>query len=269
MSRPCVARRSAAGLTRRLAALAAVGTLLAAGVTPGRADEAAATPAMPSHPRTKVARLWDDSWRLAHEDERRFLRRRTADILLGGAALSGACVTFEDADRQARSLSGSPWRQVADVGNTYGNAVTLGVGALALLGTGQAVGDRNARDAGFEAGRALAYTYGIVGGLKLATRRPRPDGGDYSFPSGHAAGAFAVAPVLARRFGPVVAVPAYALAVAAVIGRLEARRHYLSDVVFGAALGTSVGLAVAGPHDRPTRVGLRVGPASAGIAVGF
>ena len=155
------------------------------------------------------------------------------------------------------------------MGNAYGNGVTLGAGALALLAAGHVAGDRNLEGAGFEAGRALVYSFVIVEGLKLATRRTRPDGGEYSFPSGHAAGAFAVAPVLARRFGPVVGIPAYALGVVTAVARLEARRHYLSDVVFGAAVGASVGLAVAGPRDRGTRMGLRIGPTGAGVAVGF
>jgi membrane-associated phospholipid phosphatase len=41
-----------------------------------------------------------------------------------------------------------------------------------------------------------------------------------------------------------VGVPAGVLAGLTSIGRLEDRRHYLSDVLFGSALGLSVGLAV-------------------------
>jgi membrane-associated phospholipid phosphatase len=56
--------------------------------------------------------------------------------------------------------------------------------------------------------------------------------------------AFAVAPVFTERFGWRAGVPAYALALVTAIGRMEDRRHYLSDCVFGAALGLASGTAV-------------------------
>src|SRR6267143_1404926 len=66
-----------------------------------------------------------------------------------------------DADRTAERLSGPTWQHIADVGNAYGNAGTLGLGTLALLAAGQISGAQNVRAAGLDAGRALAYTYVI------------------------------------------------------------------------------------------------------------
>jgi membrane-associated phospholipid phosphatase len=171
------------------------------------------------------------------------LTRRTAAIVLSGAALAAASIAFENPERATRALDRPPWEQFADIGNVYGNGAVLGAGVLTLFAVGSHTGSTNVRGAGLEATRSLGAAFAATAVLKLAVRRTRPDGGAYSFPSGHAAGAFAVAPVLARHFGRKAAIPAYALALMTGLGRLEDRKHYLSDVIFGATLGTAAGLA--------------------------
>ncbi|MEK7330013.1 MAG: hypothetical protein AAB113_04350 [Candidatus Eisenbacteria bacterium] len=91
--------------------------------------------------------------RLIRADGRQFFTRRTAGTLLAGVALTGASLVFEDPDRTADLLGGRTLEHAADVGNFYGDGVTLGLGALALLAAGQVSGDANARAAGFEAAR--------------------------------------------------------------------------------------------------------------------
>jgi membrane-associated phospholipid phosphatase len=95
--------------------------------------------------------------------------------------------------------------------------------------------------------------------IKIVARRVRPNaippGSDYtntffrssvspfgrgsSFPSGHAAGAFSIATVIARRYGDHRWVPYVAYGVAGLISfsRVPDRAHYPSDVFLGAALG--------------------------------
>jgi membrane-associated phospholipid phosphatase len=95
--------------------------------------------------------------------------------------------------------------------------------------------------------------------IKIAARRIRPNavpfGSDYthtffhstvspfgkgsSFPSGHAAGAFSIATVIARRYGNHRWVPFAAYGIAALVSfsRVPDRAHYPSDVFLGAALG--------------------------------
>lgn len=77
--------------------------------------------------------------------------------------------------------------------------------------------------------------------LKYATQRTRPDGEEFSFPSGHAAGTFAVATVLQRHYGLKAAVPAYAFATLVSTARLQANSHYPTDVIMGAAFGILAG----------------------------
>ena len=88
----------------------------------------------------------------------------------------------------------------------------------------------------------LAQT--LVVGVKQVTRRSRPSGTGFSFPSGHATSAFASATVLQRRFGWKVGTPAYAVAAYVAASRVQNRKHYLSDVAFGAALGVIAGRTV-------------------------
>jgi undecaprenyl-diphosphatase len=89
---------------------------------------------------------------------------------------------------------------------------------------------------------------------KRAVRRPRPlrtcaDGPSppdaFSFPSGHAANAFAACSVMGLGF-PLLAPAFGALAVSVAASRVVVGLHYPSDVVAGAGLGSLVVAASAG-----------------------
>src|SRR5207237_7054299 len=85
----------------------------------------------------------------------------------------------------------------------------------------------------------------LVQTLKFSTRRERPDASNnQSFPSGHAAVTFAGATVLERHLGWKRSGLAYAVATYVAASRLHDNRHYLSDVAFGAAVGTIAGRTV-------------------------
>ena len=93
--------------------------------------------------------------------------------------------------------------------------------------------------------RAQAIAELMVQPLKLATQRMRPDGSNrLSFPSGHAAVTFAGATVIARHLGWKYSFVAYSIASYVAASRLHDNRHYLSDVVFGAAVGSIAGRTV-------------------------
>ena len=82
-------------------------------------------------------------------------------------------------------------------------------------------------------------------GIKQSVRRSRPEGSGFSFPSGHTAVTFASATVIQRHFGWKVGIPAYAVATYVAASRVQMKRHYLSDVVFGATIGIVAGRTVA------------------------
>jgi membrane-associated phospholipid phosphatase len=84
---------------------------------------------------------------------------------------------------------------------------------------------------------AQIVNFVITGSIKVLAARTRPDGGSHSFPSGHASATFATADVLMQQFGWKAGIPAYAGATYVAISRLTEKQHYLSDVVFGSAVG--------------------------------
>lgn len=86
-----------------------------------------------------------------------------------------------------------------------------------------------------------------VEGLKYATHRTRPDGDtrrrNSSFPSSHAANAFAAAWVISRRWRPGAAL-LFALAATVAFSRIYLNRHWFVDVTTGALLGVVIPILV-------------------------
>jgi len=98
---------------------------------------------------------------------------------------------------------------------------------------------------GMDLVRAQILTEAMVEPLKFATRRERPDGSNrLSFPSGHAAVTFAGATVIERHLGWKKSVVGYLIASYVAASRLHDNRHFVSDVAFGAAVGTIAGRTV-------------------------
>jgi hypothetical protein len=83
----------------------------------------------------------------------------------------------------------------------------------------------------------------VTNGLKFTANRTRPDGAKHSFPSGHTATAFATASVLQRQFGWRVGIPSYVVASYVGASRIAASQHFVTDVLFGAGIGTAAGRA--------------------------
>ena len=142
-----------------------------------------------------------------------------------------------------------------------------------LWAIGRIVDDRTTAALGLRGTEAVGAALVTVGGLKLLAGRARPSvpgrdptswrlargithGSEYrSFASGHTAAAFAAASAvtaeLAARRSSLrwsVGVPLYLGAGAAGWSRMYENRHWASDVVGGAAIGTVAGTAVARWH---------------------
>jgi membrane-associated phospholipid phosphatase len=79
--------------------------------------------------------------------------------------------------------------------------------------------------------------------------------GGNSFPSGHATNAFALATVIANEYKdrPLVRWGAYGVAGLVGVSRFTGRRHFLSDVVVGGAIGYSIGRYVYHTHHDPAQ----------------
>jgi membrane-associated phospholipid phosphatase len=133
-----------------------------------------------------------------------------------------------------------PMRTLSDIGRPV---VVFG-GLLVVAAFDAAAGPSTARLALV----ALVPTNLVVEGLKWLVNRTRPDGShrrsNSSFPSSHAANAFALAVILARRYRR-AGVLFFLLAVAVAASRVYLNRHYVSDVVVGAAIGAAAAWGVA------------------------
>lgn len=100
-------------------------------------------------------------------------------------------------------------------------------------------------------GAAIALTQGA----KQAFPRLRPDGSDNdSFPSGHTSTSFAAAATLQNRYGWKVGIPAQLVAAFVGVSRVQAHKHYWSDVLVGAAIGEATGFLITSKRNPDVQV---------------
>lgn len=173
-------------------------------------------------------------------------------LALGGGALALGAHPF---DKDFNVHLRSHYTLVNDIylpAKYYGDTpvqIALSVGTYAY---GRAFHQPKVSHLGMDLLRAQALTEIMIEPIKFATQRTRPDGSnDLSFPSGHAAITFATATVLERHLGWKKAALAYVIAAYVASSRIHDNRHYLSDVIFGAAVGTIAGRTVTA-HGRET-----------------
>ena len=146
-------------------------------------------------------------------------------------------------------------QDVSYLGSVYG----LGAAATTFYLIGRKKDNYRARETGLLSAEALINSMIVSGTLKIITQRARPiagnerseffDGGS-SFPSGHSTQAWAVAAVVASEYKhrPAVQIAAYGIASAVSVARFTVKKHYLSDVVAGSALGYGIGKFVYNKH---------------------
>lgn len=189
----------------------------------------------------------------------------TAAVLAIGAV--GALYGSRGDRSTSRILSQSPTLDsIMEPGETIGGARLQLVGALATYGVGRITKSRRVSAIGGDLLRAQLLSQTLTAGIKMSVRRTRPDGTMFSFPSGHSSVTFASATVLHRHLGPKVGIPAYAVATYVAASRIQERRHFLSDVAFGAAVGIAAGRTVTiGRGER--RFALAPAPVPGGMAL--
>jgi len=169
--------------------------------------------------------------------------RHTAAVLAGGGALALAAHHY-DQDVNSHLRGSSFAKSFFAPGKFIGQGATLLGTSFAVYGIGRAKGNDKLSHLGMDLLRATVEDAAIVYAIKLSVRRDRPTGECCSFPSGHASVTFAAAAVLWRHLGWKAAVPTYTVASYVALSRLHDNRHYLSDVVFGSAVGVVVGHTV-------------------------
>jgi membrane-associated phospholipid phosphatase len=159
--------------------------------------------------------------------------------------------------------------------NPVGSGVTLLLACMALAGCGRALRWSRLEGAAWLGTLAFVCAGLLEFTLKHLVSRPRPDSGlpglsllgpafvpDVdSFPSGHATSVFAVATAFAP-FYPRLRPLLYVLAGVVAVGRVYLARHYLSDIVAGAAIGIVIA-ALLQHHPRARSRWTRPEPATA------
>jgi membrane-associated phospholipid phosphatase len=209
------------------------------------------------------------SWKRLFTDTIRDFRRvpsgDTAEWLaIGAVAAIGA--------HTADSTVSRTWSSSRQLGETVESGRVIGStpfqlgAAAATFAIGRATNSPRVADVGADLIRAQFLAEAMTVGLKQSVRRPRPEGSGFAFPSGHTTVSFASATVLQRHFGWKVGLPAYAVAGYVGISRVQMRRHNLSDVAFGAALGIVAGRTVTIGRGRSLELAPMATPGGAGVS---
>jgi membrane-associated phospholipid phosphatase len=179
-------------------------------------------------------------------------------------AIAGGTAGLLVADSRAMPYFQSHARNLDDINDVFATPITtaevIAVPA-SLLAAGYIRHDRYQVNTALLAGEAYADSAIVDLAMKAITRRKRPSdvppgtpfndtffsGGQSpfkgsSFPSGHAAGVFSVATVVACRYQHHRWVPwlAYGFATAISFSRVTTSSHFPSDVFLGAALGYTI-----------------------------
>lgn len=179
-------------------------------------------------------------------------------------AITGITTGLIFADPHAMPYFRSHQRNLDDVNDVFDSYITTGeviAVPASLMVAGYIRHDDYQVDTAMLAGEAYADSAIVDLAMKAVTRRERPSdvrpgapftdtffsGGvspfkGSSFPSGHAAGVFSVATVVASRYHNRRWVPwvAYGFATAISFSRVTTLSHFPSDVFLGAALGYSI-----------------------------
>ena len=227
--------------------------------------------AAPEHLSTGWSSLLKDS----ASDFVAFPKRKSTWTILGIGAAAALAVHPADDYVQSHIVGNEAADNFFSLGHWVGSPYVQFGSAVGLWAVGRYVvapSDGVSRtnkysEVGFDLLRAQILSGVIVQGMKYTVQRDRPSGACCAFPSGHAGAAFAAAAVLERHLGYRLSWPALAAATYVATSRLVDNRHFLSDVVFGAAVGTTSGWTVVGTRGRKHPLVLQPVPVKGGMMI--
>lgn len=197
------------------------------------------------------------------DDGSGMLRRADTYLILGSLIVAPQFLKHEGTGLNDRLAASPDADRILESGEFLGNAIVPVGLSLATWGLGTWSGSKDRTRLGSELFRAQVLTGAFTLIAKTVSGRDRPDGSSYSFPSGHTSSAFAFAGVIARRKGLGWGLLAEAGAVLVGLSRMQENRHYASDVIAGALLGTWVAFRVTAP-EREDQPSIEIMPLAAG-----
>lgn len=203
--------------------------------------------------------------RWSYQDAGTWIRTFDGDRLLktgvGVAVLVPLSLLDEDVSDAAAGWGEGVFGDFLDASNKVGSmravVVPAGIFVASLV-------TRNPRfqDAAFTSLQAVFYANAVTFALKFVTGRARPfegegafrfdpfTGRDKSFPSGHTTTAFAMLSPWVFYYPNVATYSLLILATGTAVARLEKQKHWLTDVLAGAAIGISTGCWLSRTHQR-------------------
>lgn len=172
------------------------------------------------------------------------------EILVGGLGLSaGLELTreFTSYPLQAETVKNRPMGSYSKYGDFAGQTYPNILYFLGMEAYSYYADDPEAHEFAIVMLKSTLYSGLVTEITKKVVQEPRP--GDptskESFPSAHATRAFAFASTVYELHGSSWGIPAYILATGVAYSRMNDNRHYVHDVLAGAAIGASFGISLA------------------------
>lgn len=173
------------------------------------------------------------------------LSNRANQIILSGAGVTVLLLhQFDEKVQTYSQKKGLLSEDLSHILDFYGGGVAY---PLTLVGTGAiSCLQGDSWEEGIRKSKYIVTSLGITATIteifKISVGRKRPNGANRkSFPSGHTSGSFAIASVLDQLYGQKIGVSAYIVAGFVGVQRIHDNKHWLTDVIAGAALGTVIG----------------------------
>lgn len=196
-------------------------------------------------------------------------------VLFGGAAVVGGLVLTREITvdpLQEETSRKKPMGGYSEYGNISGQTVPnliyfVGMEAYAFFGD-----NPEAHEFAKIMLKSTLYSSLVTGALKETVKESRPnDKNDKSsFPSAHSTRAFAFASTVNELHGSSWGIPAYVLATAVAYSRINDNRHYVHDVLAGAAIGASYGISIAQRYrNKNSNTEFTALPTGDGLALSF
>ena len=186
--------------------------------------------------------------------------KRPGNWLVGGFDKTSKWVTLGTFVALGGYFVAADDEQIKELGD-----ITQMIPLTAALGLGLGARDwQGLKQLGLAGGTSFVLTHGI----KEVAQKTRPDtSGNNSFPSGHTSASVTGAAFIWRRYGPKWGAPASLFATYTGLSRVVGDKHFMDDVLSGAAIGLISNWMWTDPIDE--RVLMALYPTKGGAGVNF
>jgi len=175
---------------------------------------------------------------------------------LGAVVLTEASHSLWDVEVHEYFQDKNRIRGLRNAGNFIGGPIlTTGLTA-GLFAISQLTADQKFRSMGYSLAEAFLLNASFTEAIKFTARRTRPDlSNRRSFVSGHVSSIVVMSTVFTEYYGWKVGIPSAITSAIVATARVGSNRHFVSDVVAGAALGYIVGRTVSHQNlNKPSKV---------------